>query len=192
MLNKEATADDILAGGFDKVLLATGSVPFVPPIAGIKQDHVVTANDILLGKAKAEGSVVVIGGGLVGCETALHINETIKDVTVVEMLGDILAVADHCPNNDMSLRHMMKCSSIRVEVSAKVKEIGENTLTYEKDGQTFTIPADTVVVASGFRAYDPLSEALEDKVDFKVVGDAVKPGKIIDATRDAYQWIRLQ
>ena len=74
--------------------------------------------------------------------------------------------------------------------------IGENTITYEKDGKENTIPADTVVVASGFRANNKLAkeleEELEERFDYVVVGDAVKPGKIIDATRDAYQWMRLQ
>ena len=193
-LNKEATEENILKENFDLVLLATGSKPFIPPIKGVDQPHVVTANDILLKQAEAKGNTVVIGGGLVGCETALHIEDikTADSVTVIEMLDDILKVVDHCPNNDMSLRHLMKTSQIKVEASASVKEIGKDTLTYEKDGKSYTIPADTVVIASGFRAYDPLSEALEDKVESTVVGDAVHPGKIIDATRDAYQWMRLR
>ena len=196
VLNKEATKEEILKGNFDKILIATGSNPFVPPIKGAEQNHVVTANDILLKKKSPEGKVIVIGGGLVGCETALHIHEYIEDVTIVEMLDDILAVADHCPNNDMSLRAKIKESSVKIEASAKVLSIGENTITYEKDGKENTIPADTVVVASGFRANNKLAkeleEELEERFDYVVVGDAVKPGKIIDATRDAYQWMRLQ
>lgn len=75
-LMKEATAEEVMAGNFDKVIFASGSIPVVPPINGIKDSaKVVFANDVLTNKVKYGKNVVVIGGGLVGCETAAHCAE---------------------------------------------------------------------------------------------------------------------
>ena len=195
-LNKEATAADVLAGDYDKVLVATGSTSFIPPIPGVDKPHVCVSTDILRGFKKAKGNVVVIGGGLVGCETALFCNEDekLENVSIVEMLGDILAITDHCPNNDMALRAKMKESTIKLHCSAKVTKIDDNTITFMQDDQEITIPADTVIIASGYRSNNALANELKELIydeDLYIVGDAVAPGKIIDATRGAYQAMRL-
>ena len=191
-LNRKAVPEDILAGNYDRVIIATGASSFIPPIPGVDKPHVYTSTDVLVGEKKAEGKVVVIGGGLVGCEVALHCKQSLEDVIIIEILDDILAIADHCPNNDMSLRNQLKIHEIDILAKSKVVSINDDSIVYETDGKEHNIPCDTVIIASGYRSNNELENELKGKTNiYTVVGDANQPGKIIDATRDSYQSIRL-
>jgi 2-enoate reductase len=189
-LMKEATEEEILCGNYDKVVLATGSTCFMPPISGI--ENAVPSSDVLLGKIKAGKRVVVIGGGLVGCETAAYLKETSEQVTIVEMLDDILLVANHCKNNDQALRDMLAERNVGVIAPAKVKKILPDGLVYEKDGTEHTLSCDTVVIAAGYKSCNALANKLEGKVkSLSVVGDAESPRKIMTAIHEAYHAIRI-
>jgi len=191
-LLKEATVDEIVKANFDKVIVATGSKPVIPPIQGIHRENVKLADDVLLGKAKLGNKVVVIGGGLVGCETALHIKATADHVAIIEMLDDILKTADHCLNNDQKLRAMIAECGIEIHTKATVKVIGDGYVEYEVDGKTERIDCDMVVVATGFKPNNELAEALEGKVrDLSVIGDAVSPRKVITAVHEGFHAARL-
>jgi alanine dehydrogenase len=89
--------------------------------------NAVSSSDVLLGKVKAGQNVVVIGGGLVGCETAAYVKETSSQVTIIEMLDDILLVANHCRNNDQNLRDMLAERKIAIAAPAKVKKYPRKT-----------------------------------------------------------------
>jgi len=189
-LNKEATEQEVVAGKFDKVVLAAGSSPVMPPIEGI--ELATPSNDYLLGLKKPGKRVVVIGGGLVGCETAAYMKETADEVTIVEMLEDILAISEHCLNNDQALRAIIKERNIGVVGNAKVTKITRNGIEYTKDGQKCSLDCDTVIIAAGYRSNNPLEKALEDKVeDLTVVGDALAPRKILTAVHEGYHTIRV-
>ncbi|BCN31605.1 NAD(P)/FAD-dependent oxidoreductase [Anaeromicropila herbilytica] len=189
-LNKEATTEDVVAGKYDKIVLAAGSVPVMPPIEGIELAK--AANDYLLGLKKPGEKVVVIGGGLVGCETAAYMKETAKEVTIIEMLDDILAISEHCLNNDQALRTMIKERNIGVVGNAKVAKITSTGITYQKDGKESTIECDTVIIAAGYKANNQLEKELEDKVeDITVIGDAEAPRKILTAVHEGYHTIRV-
>lgn len=189
-LNMEATTEAVVEGRYDKVILAAGSTPLMPPIYGI--ETAAPANDYLLGLKKPGKNVVVIGGGLVGCETAAYMKETAEEVTIVEMLGDILAIADHCLNNDQALRTIVKERNIGVIADAKVTKITPNGVFYEKDGKEGVIKCDTVIIAAGFRPNNQLEAELEYKVkDLTVIGDAEAPRKIITAVHEGYHAIRV-
>jgi 2-enoate reductase len=190
VLNKEATEEAVLAGKYDKVVLAAGSSPVMPPIEGI--ETAAPSNEYLLGLKKPGKKVVVIGGGLVGCETAAYMKETAEEVTIVEILGDILAISDHCLNNDQALRTMIKERNIGVVGDAKVTKITPNSITYTKDGQEHMLECDTVIIAAGYRSNDALECALENKVeDLTVIGDAEAPRKILTAVHEGYHTIRV-
>jgi len=189
-LMKEATAAEIIAGGWDKVILAAGSTAVMPPIPGI--EHAVPSTDVLLGDTKPGRRIVVIGGGLVGCEVAAYMQESADEVTIVEILDDILALADHCRNNDQHLRDMLKERGVKVVAPGKVTAISTESLTLEVNGKVQTIPCDQVIVAAGYRPNNALEEALEGKIpSLSVVGDAVAPRKIMTAVHEAYHAIRL-
>lgn len=190
VLNKEATAEAVLAGKYDKVILAAGSAPIMPKIDGI--ENASPANDYLLGLKKPGKKVVVIGGGLVGCETAAYMKEMAEDVTIVEMLSDILAIADHCLNNDQALRTIIKERNIGIAANAKVTKITSDSVSYIKDGQEYVIECDTVIIAAGYRSNNKLENELEGKLkDLTVIGDAEAPRKIINAIHEGYHAIRI-
>ncbi len=190
-LGHKAEAEEIIAGGYDMVILACGAEPFVPPIPGVEHAVVKNSTEVLRGD-RPEGNVVVIGGGLVGCETALHCDETAKSVTIIEMMDKILATVDDSANNMMSLRDAFARSNITVHAGAAVKKIHEDSVEYTKDGQDVTIPADLVVIAAGYRSLNGLEEEIKGKVRaYRVIGDAAQPGKIINAVHEGFHAIRM-
>lgn len=191
-LNKEATIEEIVSGCFDKVIIATGSKPLIPPIPGIENENVRTATEILLDVNKVGSKVVVIGGGLAGCEVALHCKQVADDVTIIEMLDDILVAADHCRNNDQKLRAMIGKEKIEIIAKAKVVSIEADKVTLVQDKKEVSIACDTTVIAAGYKPNDALAQALKGKVnDMSIIGDASNPRKIINAVHEGYHAIRM-
>lgn len=190
VLGKDATADEIAAFGADKVILAAGAHSVVPPIVGV--EHALVSDAILLDQVKPEGHVVVIGGGLVGCETAAYAAEKAADVTIVEVLDQVLKTAGHCLNNDQALKAMLQERKVKTICSAKVTKISEGALTYEAAGETREIPCNQAVLACGYRSNNELEEQLKGRVkDLSVVGDAESPRKILTAVHEGYHAIRV-
>lgn len=189
-LNTTATEDNIKGGNFDKVVLAAGSSPVKPRIEGI--DKTILASDYLTHKATVGKNVVVIGGGLAGCEAACDIAPKADNVTLIEMMPDILYTAQHCLNNDQHLKNMIKERGINVVAGASVTKITDSEVTYTKDGETFTVPCDSVINAAGFRPNNQLEDKLEEIYDdVTVIGDAVSPRKILTAIHEGYHTIRV-
>lgn len=191
VLNKEATADNINDLDYDRIILATGASAAMPPIEGIEKAKL--AIDYLTDQVEVGDNVVIIGGGLAGTEAACAISQSGKKATIVEMLPDVLAIANHCLNNDQHLRNMLKECKVEVIGDAKVTKITDNTLVYQKDGNEYTLTCDTVLNAAGFKPNNQLEDLLEAKYDDKVVviGDAVSPRKILTAVHEGYHAIRV-
>ena len=192
-MNKEATAENVIAAGFENVCLAAGSRSFVPPIPGVDNEIVKVADDAITGEPLT-GNVVVVGAGLVGCEAALHAAKTASHVEVIEMLPKILAQADHLFNLDQWLHDEMDKfaqNGNNITCSAKVTKINPDSVEFEVNGETKKVAADHVVVASGYRANNQLEDELWGKVDnIRTVGDAVAPRKIITAVEEAFHFVR--
>ena len=189
-LNKKATIENIGRGSYDKVILASGSSPSVPPIRGL--EYTIPVSDYLTHKVKAGKRVVIIGGGLAGTEAACDIAPNAESVTIVEMMPDILYTAAHCLNNDQQLRNMVRDRGVKVKADAKVINITSDRITYEKDGESFSIPYDTIFNAAGFKSSNELEDPLEGFYDnVTVIGDAVSPRKILNAVHEAYHAIRV-
>lgn len=185
--NTEATSEMLISEKYDNVILATGSRPFVPPISGVKESKIVTtAEDILLGKQASGTNCVVIGGGQVGAETAHFLAQQLRNVTILEMLPEIAKDAELAVRWHLS-EHLEK-RKVAVNTSVKVLEIGDDFVKYaDPDGKEITIPADTVVIAAGYRSYNPLEESLTSAgVAVKTVGDAVRARRVLNATREGY------
>ncbi|WP_036923249.1 NAD(P)/FAD-dependent oxidoreductase [Propionicicella superfundia] len=187
---KDGTAEEILAGGWDKVVLATGAHHAMPPIPGIDGPKVVTAGDLLTGRAEHGARVVIIGAGLVGCETAAMCAQRADSVTVIETLPKILMSVEHCRNNELALAQLLEDSQIAFITDARVTDLGEEAVTYLKDGQTTSIEADTYVIAAGYTPNDGLYEQLAGRVDVSVIGDAVKPDSILKAVHQGFHLAR--
>ncbi|NLZ45277.1 MAG: FAD-dependent oxidoreductase, partial [Clostridiales bacterium] len=180
----------VIAGKYDKVIFATGAKPVMPPIKGIDKPFVVGANDLLTDKASYGKKVVVIGGGLVGCETACHCAEKAEDITIIEMLPEILMTTKHSKNNDQALRQLIEDCNINIITGAKVIEFNDNKVAYEKNGEKFTIDTDTVAIAAGYRSNTTLYDAVHSQIDCAVVGDAEVPDNILKAVHHGFHIAR--
>lgn len=188
--NKAATAENVMGGNWDKVILAAGADPAIPPIPGI--ENATPVSEYLTHNAAAGKKVVVIGGGLAGTEAACDIAPNADEVTIVEMMPDILFSAAHCLNNDQHLRNMVKDRGVKVAAGAKVTKITPDSVTYEKDGETIVLTCDTVFNAAGFKANNQLEDLLEANYDnITVIGDAIAPRKILTAVHEGYHAIRV-
>lgn len=191
-LGKEADVDSIVAWNPDAVVVAAGAKPIIPNIPGVNNDNVIEACDLLTNKVTAGNKVVVLGGGLVGCEVALHLDQMGKKVTVVEKLDKLLMTVEEAHNNLLALGTLLKESNIESLTGTELKEIVPGGVkVVGKDGEKL-IECDTVVIAVGFRAEHTLADALEDKID-KVftIGDYNKPAKVLEAVHSGYHTIRL-
>jgi 2,4-dienoyl-CoA reductase-like NADH-dependent reductase (Old Yellow Enzyme family)/thioredoxin reductase len=186
-LNTEFTADKETAAQFDKIILATGAVPFVPPIPGAKLPHVVTAADVLTGRAYIGKRVVVVGGGQVGSETASFLASERKNVTILEMLDKIPTEGE--PNVLYFLREELKDQNVEMIAEAKVTKIEDNSISYERKGAAYTIDGvDNVVMAIGSRSVNVLEEPLKELgADVVLVGDAIRPGKGLHAHDEGFK-----
>jgi 2,4-dienoyl-CoA reductase-like NADH-dependent reductase (Old Yellow Enzyme family)/thioredoxin reductase len=179
-LNTEVTP--ALAGELkpDALIVAVGAEPIVPPITGIDGGNVVIANALYRDRVKVGKKVVVLGGGLVGCETAVHLAHEGRDVTVVEMLSDVCLDANgrHRPILVAELQKSVKCRTglrgIRVD--------RDGLVCVDKDGNELFFKADTIVVAVGQRASRTVADALRDCApEVQEVGDCVKPAQVTQA-----------
>ena len=170
----------------DVVIIATGSKPLAMSLACPPKISVVNARDVLTGKADAKGRIAVIGGGMIGTETANHLAHHGKQVTIVEMLpriaGDVTLSAREFLLRDLAAKN------VRICVNAKVKEVRPEGLIVEKEGREENIGIfDTIVLAPGVEPVNELAETLAGKVpEIFVIGDAVKIRKALDAIAEGY------
>lgn len=185
-LNTAATPENILAENPDAVILAQGGVPVIPPIPGIDGRNVVTARDVLAGKARTGQNCVIIGGGLVGCDTGHWLAEKGKTVVIVETLKRM--AGDMGP---MARRRLL--DGLRSLQVAMLTEVSCNAITDKgveittADGQQKTLPAHTVILAAGSAENNVLLGALKGKVpEIHSAGDAAGPHGIMEAVRDGY------
>ena len=183
-MNTEVTGKIIAAERPDALVIATGSKDIVLKVPGIDKSMVSTATDVLNGTKKTGKNVVVVGGGLVGCETALWLAQAGKDVTIVEMLDDIVKSGSPVP-------HMNRIMLIDLLKQAKVKTVTGNSLLEVRDGSVTVInrnfrqseiTCDSVVTAVGYKPDTKLFRELNGKVeDLYVVGDANAATNIMHA-----------
>lgn len=188
-MGQEVTEELIRTEAPDAVVLATGSVPFIPDIPGKEQANILTAEEVLYGDAEVKpGPVVVCGGGEVGAETAEFIAQTNTDVTILEMKPEILGEMG-VKDTKCQLLERMEQKHVKILTNAAVTSFGKEEVSYRKpDGQEYTIPAATVVAAFGYRAYNPLEEAAKANCkEVYVAGSARKAGDAMAATKEGYE-----
>jgi 2,4-dienoyl-CoA reductase-like NADH-dependent reductase (Old Yellow Enzyme family)/thioredoxin reductase len=186
-LNTESSSGLISKSQPDAVIIATGGIPLIPDIPGIRSRNVVTAQDVLSGKAEAGEKVVIIGGGEVGCETGLYLAEKGKRVVIVEILKRM--ASEMGPMVRRRLMDGLRQRQVIMLTNAKCEEITEHSVTVTSaDGRKDTYPADTVILAVGSGKSDDLFKRLEGKIpEVYCVGDASQPQGIMEAVRDGYR-----
>jgi 2,4-dienoyl-CoA reductase (NADPH2) len=182
--NKEASLAKVQAFSPQVVILATGATPAIQDIPGVKGDNVITAVEVLLGEKDVGGEVVIVGGGLIGCETAEFLLPKAKKITVLEML-DRLAT-DYERVNRWVLVQRLRRSGVRTETKAKVIEITDQGVKASRDGQMEFIPARTVILATGLKPNEELLGQLKGDFALHPIGDCLKVDKIAHALKSAF------
>ena len=186
-LNSEMNREEILAYGADTVILATGSTPKVFSLGD--DDKVFTAEDVLLGRADAGEKTAVIGGGLVGCETALWLAQEGRKVTIVEALDKLLAKnGPLCHANSEMLEHLIPFNGRDGVTSAEVTGYSDGKLTVRTAENVGTIYCDSVILSVGYKENNSLYEELEfDIPELYMLGDAKKVSNIMYGIWDAFE-----
>ncbi len=169
----------------DVIIAAVGAEPIIPPISGVDNKKVIIAANMYDSGVEFGKKVVVIGGGLVGVESALWLSWNGHDVTVLEMKDEM--AEDAAPGHRMPLMEKLE-ESVALETCTRCVSItDEGVLTETSDGETKLFPADTILLAAGSKALSASVEALRDCApDFWVTGDCRKPKKVLDAVRSGF------
>jgi len=181
----EVTEAMIEAGQPDVVILAIGADKSSCPAEGIDSYVVCDAWQILSGEAAPKDHVVVIGGGLVGMETADYLREKgIQDITLVEMLptSPVLNLAAH----GYMLHKRLRSEGVKLLFNTTVKLIEEGAVTVTRKGEDQKLtPVHQVIIAVGVTPRNDLKDFLEQKgIRHVIIGDAVSPRRIIEATTE--------
>lgn len=174
----------------DIVIVAAGRREYIPPIPGAERAHAVTAREILLDTASAGLDVVVVGGELVGCETAEYLAERGRRVSIVEIRDRLLWRTRPMFRAPMLAR--LEQRGIRTYARVTRERYEANTMIVEIDGQDeVALPCDTIVWASGGVPNDSLAAALTGRVPaLHVIGDAVEIGDIAAAIGQGFDIAR--
>lgn len=148
---------DVASLGAQEVVVATGSRARTLKIPGA--EHAVEACDYLLGKKPVGQRVIVVGGGLTGCEIALDLHRQGKQPVIVELKNDLIAVKGVCLANSSYLRDYFALNDVEVHLETGVQAITDTGVTaVGKDGTPFAIEGDSVIVSIGYTP-TPLSPA---------------------------------
>ncbi|MDR7075788.1 2,4-dienoyl-CoA reductase-like NADH-dependent reductase (Old Yellow Enzyme family)/NADPH-dependent 2,4-dienoyl-CoA reductase/sulfur reductase-like enzyme [Neobacillus niacini] len=185
-LNTEINVDDPILEAADKIFVATGAVPFVPNIPGIESSHVLGVVDAHQNGVEGE-KIVVCGGGMSGCDTALELALEGKQVTIVEMLSE--CARDVMVINKISLMRQLAENNVTLLTDSKVVSVDETGVTIEKkDGTVELVPADTVITAFGQKPSTDFPDAVRKQYNIKttVIGDAEKVSKAANAIHTGF------
>ncbi len=188
-LQTEASAALLSKESPDAVIVAVGSKPIIPDIPGIDKANVFTCIDVLLGWKKAGQNVVVVGGGLVGCETALWLAEEGKQVTIIEILPELMTAGVSIPRmNRFMLLDLLALNKVKIITGACIREITAGGTIVTGRGFNKTIKADTIVLATGLKPDDGLFQELNGRFSqIYSVGDCQEARNIMGAIWDGYE-----
>ncbi|MBM4761075.1 NAD(P)-binding protein [Bacillus sp. B15-48] len=176
-LNTEIKEADPILAAADKIFVATGAVPFVPNIPGIENSNVIGVVDAHKNGVQGD-NIIVCGGGMSGCDTALELALEGKQVTIIEMENEI--ARDVMQINKISLMRQLAENNVNLLTDRKVVRIDPMGVTVEKpDGSLDFVPSDTVITAFGQKPSSAFPDAVRAKYNIKttVIGDAEQVSK---------------
>jgi 2,4-dienoyl-CoA reductase-like NADH-dependent reductase (Old Yellow Enzyme family)/thioredoxin reductase len=177
----------------DVLVVAVGAEPIQLNVPGGDSKHVINASDALADPDNVRGQhVAVIGGGEIGCETALYLSGKGKDVSVVEALDDILLI-NEIETKSAVLRGLLEQADIEIHTSSQVQEIKQSAIQVaNKDGKRAELPADSVILAVGLRPEKRVVKQMMDACTTShSIGDCVNPARILEAVAEADRLGRL-
>ncbi|MBP2033985.1 2,4-dienoyl-CoA reductase-like NADH-dependent reductase (Old Yellow Enzyme family)/thioredoxin reductase [Clostridium algifaecis] len=185
-LNTEVTEEIINTFNPDYIILSAGANPITIPFKGIeKNKNVVQANEILSGKVMPGRNIAIVGGGLVGMETAEHLAVHESSVTVIEMKETHLEEMAGIPKAFMikSLEH----NKVDIRLGTKLEEIRENSIVISKNGNFEEILVDQIILAIGSRPNLALEEIIKGKYSYTKAGDITGVADGIISAKEGYE-----
>lgn len=185
VVSKEITAGELLNNNYDGVILATGSVPAVPPIKGLKEYF--WAEVLKEGYFIENKKVLVIGGGLIGLEVASALLKGKNQVIIVEMLDEVGRGMEMIEKT--LILKALKSAGVEIYTNSKVEEIDGNKAVITGENNFEINGIDHIILTAGMKSYNPLENELKAKIPLYVVGDAKQTGNAQDAIRDAYETV---
>ena len=188
------TGESVTAGQLrdmdaDVIILAAGSLPVMPKVPGIDDKKVIGCIEAFAHPEKVGQKVMVIGGGLVGCEMALEYAQDGKEVTVVEALPKILSagIPSPIPNGQM-IPDLFEHHHVAVLENHRLSAVEDGRVILESDGQKKAFDADSVVIAVGFRPVPSMAQELQGcGAAVYEIGDGQKVSTILHAVWDGYE-----
>ncbi len=187
-LKTEATPSLIKQAKPEVLIVAVGSDFIIPPVPGCDKSCAIVADNVLLGKQAVGDKVVVVGAGLIGCETALYIaDELKKQVTIVEMLDEMLVGVSGMVQ--AALTERLQKAGVEIHIGWHLDEIADKgVICIDKKCQRREIEADTVVLATGLGARTEVVEQFKGLApEVYVIGDCVEARKIYHCFEDAWR-----
>ena len=186
-LNQDLTREQIRESKFDTLIIATGSTPKVFRLGD--DEKVFTAAQVLLKEKEPGENTVIIGGGLVGCETALWLKQQGKNVTIVEALDKILALnGPLCHANSEMLEKLIPYNNIDVKTNVKVTGYHNGILKMQTTDGEKEISCDSVILAVGYQEENKLYHELEFAIpELYLLGDARRVANIMYGIWDAFE-----
>lgn len=175
----------------DEVIIAAGAEPIKLNVPGANLPHVTNSHDILAGKAKVNGDIVVIGGGLVGLEVAEYLSGNVNKITVVEMLNEV--AKDLGQLRKICVMESLYHEGIKTITEAKCVEIKEKSIVIDRNGVVEEVPCDSVIVAIGARSrnFESISDyCKENNIPYHVIGDAVRARRALNCIEEASEVAR--
>ena len=181
----EVTPELVAAEAPDALIVAVGSTPLVPRIPGLADPRVILATDYYLREAEVGERVVVLGGGLAGCELAIHLGKLGKKVTLVEM-RDALAPDANVRHRPLLLEQV--AAYVDARTGLRCVEVGETFVACEDaSGERVELPTDTVICALGQKPRADVAASLRGCAPFvRVIGDAGRVSTITNAVYEGY------
>lgn len=184
-LDTEVTKEYVEAENPDALIIAVGSRPLIPLIKGLDRDNVVVVNNYYLEKEKVTDDVVVFGGGLAGCECAIHLGMEGKRVHLVEMREE-LAPDANVRHRPLLLKEIEKYVTVHTGYRGLEVNAG-GILCEDREGKKHLVPGTSVICALGQRSRTDVVNELRDTAPYvAVIGDAAKVSTITNAVYWGY------
>ncbi len=183
-LNTEVTPELVETLQPDALIVAVGSLPVQPPILGLQNDNVILVNNYYRQKEQVGDTVIVLGGGLAGCETAIHLAREGKQVALVEMRSE-LAPDANIRHHPLLLKEIA-AQKIQVYTEHTGKQItADGVQCVDADGKEVFVVGTTVICALGQKPNRAVADALRDSAPYvAVIGDC---SKVSNITATVYQ-----
>jgi 2,4-dienoyl-CoA reductase-like NADH-dependent reductase (Old Yellow Enzyme family)/thioredoxin reductase len=190
VFNTTVAAETVKSEKPDALIIAVGGTPFIPSLPGIESKKVVWAGDVDAGKVDTGKTVIVVGAGMTGIETAINLGSQGKKVTVVEMMGPEVVLAEAPSSHKFYLLDKIKEYGIRIVTDTKLEEVtGKGIRAITRGLEWVDYEADNVVIAMGVRPRkDKVAELrrLVPETEIFVIGDCYRPRSLYEANHEGF------